>query len=109
MESTIAHPIRLPHTKTSSLTQNHTQSVFVHYGTPYYRPQHRRDILDQATLSGEGLNKSAIAQVDNIGWNTVDRWQDNASDCSRRFNDQELTGVKATELQADEIRNDHSR
>jgi IS1 family transposase len=27
-----------------------------------------------------------------------------ASDCSRRFNDQELTGFKATELQADEIR-----
>jgi len=107
---TIAHPIRLPHTKTSSLTQNHTQSVFVHHGTPYYRLQHHRDILDQvATLSVEGLNKSAITRIEHIGWNTVDRWQDKASDCSRRFNDQELTGVKATELQADEIRNDHSQ
>jgi hypothetical protein len=74
-------------------------------GTPYYRLQHRRDTFDQvATLSVEGLNKSSIARVARIGWNTVDRWRDKASDCSRRFNDQELTGFKATELQADEIR-----
>jgi len=56
------------------------------------------------TVSVEGLNKSAIARVERIGWNTVDRWLEKASDCSRRFNDQELTGFKATELQADEIR-----
>src|SRR5262249_18716957 len=52
----------------------------------------------------EGLNKSAIARVECIGWNTVDRWLDKASDCGRRFNDQELTRFQATELQADEIR-----
>jgi transposase-like protein len=33
-------------------------------GTPYYRLQHRRTTLDEvATLSVEGLNKSAIARV----------------------------------------------
>src|SRR5215469_5684475 len=41
-------------------------------GTPYYRLQHRRAAFDQvATLSVEGLNKSAIARVERIGWNTV--------------------------------------
>jgi IS1 family transposase len=50
------------------------------------------------------LNKSAIARVERIGWNTVDRWLEKASDCGRRFNDQEITGFRATELQADEIR-----
>ena len=74
-------------------------------GTPYYRLQHRRDTFDKvARLSVEGLNKSAIARVERIGWNTVDRWLEKASDFGRRFNDQELTGFKATELQADEIR-----
>src|SRR5215510_16298160 len=74
-------------------------------GTPYYRLQHRRATFDQvATLSVEGLNKSAIARVEHIGWNTVDRWLEKASDCGRRFNDQETTGFRATELQADEIR-----
>jgi transposase-like protein len=73
--------------------------------TPYYRLQHRRATFDQvATLSVEGLNKSAIARVERIGWNTVDRWLEKASDCGRRFNDQEITGFRATELQADEIR-----
>jgi transposase-like protein len=74
-------------------------------GTAYYRLQHRRDTFDQvARLSVEGLNKSAIARVERIGWNTVDRWLEKASDCGRRFNDQELTGFKAIELQANEIR-----
>src|SRR5262249_11452371 len=73
--------------------------------TPYYRLQHRRATFDQvATLSVEGLNKSAIARVERIGWNTVDRWLERASVCGRRFNDQETTGFRATELQADEIR-----
>src|SRR5215471_10623552 len=74
-------------------------------GTPYYRLQHRRATFDQvATLSVEGLNKSAIARVECIGWNTVDRWLERASDWSRRFNEEEMTGFRATELQADEIR-----
>jgi hypothetical protein len=57
-----------------------------------------------ATLSVEGLNKSSIARVARIGWNTVDRWLEKASDCGRRFNDQGINGFRATELQADEIR-----
>lgn len=66
-------------------------------GTPYYRLQHRRATFDQvASLSVEGLNKSAIARVERIGWNTVDRWLEKASDCGRRFNDQEITGFKAS-------------
>jgi transposase-like protein/IS1 family transposase len=74
-------------------------------GTPYYRLQHRRATFDQvANLSVEGLNKSAIARVEGIGWNTVDRWLEKASDCGRRFNDQKTTGFTATEIQADEIR-----
>jgi transposase-like protein len=74
-------------------------------GTPYNRLQHRRATLDQvATLSVEGLNKSAIARGERIGWNTVDRWLEKASDCGRRFNDEEITGFRATEVQADEIR-----
>src|SRR5215470_11298434 len=85
--------------------QNCEKTFCSNTGTPYYRLQHRRDTFDQvATLSVEGLNKSAIARVERIGWNTVDRWLEKASDCGRRFNDQELTGFRATELQTDEIR-----
>src|SRR5215467_13495839 len=52
----------------------------------YYRLHHRRTTFDEvATLSIEGLNKSAIARVERIGWNTVDRWLEKARDCCRRF------------------------
>src|SRR5262249_56177847 len=41
-------------------------------GTSYYRLQHRRSTFDRvASLSVEGLNKSAIARVNRISWNTV--------------------------------------
>jgi transposase-like protein/IS1 family transposase len=74
-------------------------------GTPYYRLQHRRATFDQvATLSVEGVNKSAIARVERLAWNTVDRWLEKAGDCGGRFNDETTTGFRATELQADEIR-----
>jgi IS1 family transposase/transposase-like protein len=74
-------------------------------GTPYYRLQHRRVTFDQvAHLSVEGLNKSAIARVEGIGWNTVDRWLERARDSGRRFNDQKTAGFCAVEIQADEIR-----
>jgi transposase-like protein len=42
-------------------------------GTPHHRLQHRRATFDKATLSVEGMNKSAIARVKRIAWNTVDR------------------------------------
>ena len=52
----------------------------------------------------EGLNKSAIARVKSIAWNTVYRWLERAAKSCRRFNDQKITRLSVTELQADEIR-----
>ena len=72
--------------------------------TPYYRLQHRRTTFnDVATLSVESLNKSAIARVKGIGWNTVARWLEKAAASCRRFNDRKITGLSVWELQADEI------
>ena len=74
-------------------------------GTPYHRLQHRRATFDEvAALSVEGLNKSAIARVKRIAWNTVDRWLERAADSCHRFNDRTITGLAIEELQADEIR-----
>ena len=74
-------------------------------GTPYHRLQHRRATFDEvAALSVEGLNKSAIARVKRISWNTVHRWLQRAAGSCRRFNDRKTTGYAITELQADEIR-----
>jgi transposase-like protein/IS1 family transposase len=74
-------------------------------GTPYHRLQHRRTTFDEvAMLSVEGLNKSAIARVKRIAWNTVDRWLQRAADSCRCFNDQKIDGIAISELQADEIR-----
>ena len=54
-------------------------------GTPYHRLQHRRATFDDvAALSVEGLNKSAIARVEQIAWNTVDRWLERVADSCRR-------------------------
>ena len=50
------------------------------------------------------MNKSAIARVQQIAWNTVDRWLEKAAVLCRRFNDRRITGVEVTELQADEMR-----
>jgi hypothetical protein len=42
--------------------------------TLYHRLQHRRATFDEVAAVGvEGLNKSAIARVKRIAWNTVDR------------------------------------
>ena len=61
-------------------------------GTPYYRLQHSRTTFDQvATLSVEGLNKSAIARVERLGWNTVDRWLEKRG-LGRRFNNLNTSG-----------------
>ncbi len=74
-------------------------------GTPYYRLQHRRSTFDEvAALSVEGVSKSAIARVKRIAWNTVDRWLERAAACCRQFNDQTITKLDTSELQADEIR-----
>jgi IS1 family transposase len=55
-------------------------------------------------LSVEGLNKSAIARVKRIAWNTVDRWLERAAGSCHRFNARRITGLAVEELQADEIR-----
>ena len=74
-------------------------------GTAYYRLQHRRATFDEvAALSIEGLNKSAIARVKQIAWNTVDRWLERAANSCCRFNARRITGLAVEELQADEIR-----
>jgi transposase-like protein/IS1 family transposase len=74
-------------------------------GTPYYRLQHRRATFDEvATLSVEGLNKSAIARVKRIAWNTVARWLEKAAHFCRRFNDRKIATLAVEELQADEMR-----
>ena len=74
-------------------------------GTPYHRLQHRRATFDEVVaLSVEGLNKSAIARVKRIAWNTVHRWLQRAADSCRGFNDRKINGFTITELQADEIR-----
>ena len=74
-------------------------------GTPYHRLQHRRATFDEvATLSVEGLSKSAIARVKQIGWNTVHRWLERAAASCRRFSNRKIEGLSIPELQADEIR-----
>ena len=74
-------------------------------GTAYYRLQHRRTLFDEvASLSVEGVNKSAISRVKGIGWNTVHRWLERAGDMCLRFNEKKLEGFELKEFQADEIR-----
>ena len=74
-------------------------------GTVYHRLQHRRATFDEvAALSVEGMNKSSIARVKQIAWNTVARWLEKAADSCRRFNDQEIAGFTVVELEADELR-----
>jgi hypothetical protein len=57
-----------------------------------------------ASLSVEGLNKSAIARVKRVAWNTVHRWLERAAAWCRRFSDRKMRRLAAGELQADEIR-----
>jgi len=52
----------------------------------------------------EGLNKSAIARVKPIAWNTVHCWLERAGGWCRRFSHRKLRGLSIPELQADEIR-----
>jgi transposase-like protein/IS1 family transposase len=73
--------------------------------TPYHRLQHRRATFDEvASLSVEGLNKSAIARVKGIAWNTAHRWLERAAVWCRRFNNRKIKNLSGAELQADEIR-----
>ena len=56
-------------------------------GTPYKRLQHSMRRFDRvASLSVEGVNKSAIARLEGLSWNTVARWLELAVALARRFN-----------------------
>jgi hypothetical protein len=57
-----------------------------------------------ASLSVEGLNKSAIARVKGMAWNTVHRWLERAAAWCRRFSDRKIGRLTTVELQADEIK-----
>src|SRR6185436_492452 len=60
-------------------------------GTVYHRLQHRRATFDGvAALSVEGMNKSAIARVKQIAWNTVARWLEKAAHSCRPFNNRRI-------------------
>jgi transposase-like protein len=73
--------------------------------TPYYRLKYPRSCFDRvATMSVEGVSKSAIARINRLSWNTVARWLHRASVVARRFNDWMTRGYELKELQADEIR-----
>ena len=73
--------------------------------TVYIRLQHSRAAFDRvAALSVEGVNKSSIARVLGITWNTVARWLERAAGAARQFNHRMLRGFELSELQADEIR-----
>src|SRR5215467_13043426 len=73
--------------------------------TPYHRLQHRRATFEEAAaLSVEGLNKSAMARVKQIAWNTVHRWLERAAAWCRRFKSRKIKRLSGAELQADEIR-----
>ena len=74
-------------------------------GTPYYRIQHSRSKFDQvASLSVEGVNKSAISRVQSLAWNTVHRWLEKAAKSCRQFNRNNTRDMDIREIQADEIR-----
>jgi len=73
-------------------------------GTPYKRLQHSRRRFDRvAALSVEGVNKSAIARLEGLSWNTVARWLERAATLARRFNAKHLRGHELVVLQLDEM------
>jgi IS1 family transposase len=73
-------------------------------GTPYKRLQHSMRSFDRvAALSVEGVNKSAIARLEGLSWNTVARWLELAAALARRFNAKHLRGHELVELQLDEM------
>ena len=73
--------------------------------TPYHRLHHQRSTFDdEVHLSVEGVNKSAIARLKRLSWNTVARWLEKAAGCCRRFNPEQINELGVPGIQADEIR-----
>ena len=76
--------------------------------TPYYRLQHRRATFDEvASLSVEGVNKSAIARAKRVAWNTVHRWLEKAAGWCRRFSHRKLKGLSIAGASGRRDPNDH--
>ena len=46
-----------------------------------------------AALSVEGMNKSAIARITRLSWNTVARWLERAAAAAGRFNHTNTRGL----------------
>jgi IS1 family transposase len=68
-------------------------------GTRYKRLQHSKSRFDGvAALSVEGVNKSAIARLEGLSWNTIARWLELAAALARRFNAKHLRGHELVEL-----------
>jgi hypothetical protein len=81
------------------------EDILFKHSYPVLRLQHRRAIFDEvAALSGEGMNKSAIARVKRIAWNTVHRWLARAAAWCRCFNNRKIDRLSVVELQPDEIK-----
>jgi IS1 family transposase len=55
-------------------------------------------------MAVDGMSRAAIARVEDVSWNTVNRWIDRAAAFAKRFNDVKTNGIELIELQADEIR-----
>ena len=73
-------------------------------GTPYHRLKKSRSCFDTvATMSVEGVSKSAISRIQKLAWNTVARWLELAAEFAKRFNACKIRGFELIELQADEI------
>ena len=73
--------------------------------TAYYRFRCSRRTFDRVShLAVEGMSRAAIARVEGIGWNTIDRWLRRAAEYAQRFNHERTGAIELFELQADEIR-----
>ena len=74
------------------------------YGTAYYRLQSSRTCFDDvATMSVNGISKSAISRIKNMSWNTVDRWLHLAFLFTQQFNAQVLQRYQIIELRIGNI------
>ena len=69
-------------------------------GTPYHRLQYSRSVFDEVvSMSVEGLNKSSIARVKKLSWNTVARWLKKAAEAACKFNHHMTQGYELKEIQ----------
>jgi IS1 family transposase len=73
--------------------------------TAYYRFRCSPRTFDRvAHMAVEGMSRAAIARIEDVGWNTINRWLSKAGDFAHRFNDARTREIELIELQADEIR-----